>query len=125
MSYQPQGCQEGKSVGDNGSVIRDFCKTINTRDVQALRSYFAVDAVYQNAGMPASVGVEAIMNDLAGQFAAFPDSYEYRLVNLAADGDVVLTERLDMISGPDEPSCWWTAGLPVGRTTGTPHCRPR
>jgi limonene-1,2-epoxide hydrolase len=31
----------------------------------------------------------------------FPDSYEYRMQNLAADGDVVLTERLDMIKGPD------------------------
>ena len=40
------------------------------------------------------------MANLAGQFGQFPDSYEYRTVNVAADGDVVLTERLDMIRTP-------------------------
>ena len=34
-------------------------------------------------------------------FGAFPDSYEYRVQHIAADGNVVLTERLDMIKGPD------------------------
>ena len=32
--------------------------------------------------------------------AQFPDSYEYRMINLAADEDAVLTERLDMIRTP-------------------------
>ncbi len=31
----------------------------------------------------------------------FPDSYEYRVINLVADGDAVLTERLDMIRSGD------------------------
>jgi limonene-1,2-epoxide hydrolase len=31
----------------------------------------------------------------------FPDSYEYTTLNAAADGDVVLNERLDRIKGPD------------------------
>jgi limonene-1,2-epoxide hydrolase len=30
----------------------------------------------------------------------FPDSYEYVTKNIAANGDAVLTERLDMIKAP-------------------------
>ena len=71
------------------------------RDPEALRPYLADDAVYQNTGMPAAKGVDGVLENLSGQFAMFPDSYAYRLVNIAAEGDVVLTERLDMLNGAD------------------------
>ena len=51
--------------------------------------------------MPASEGVDAIVAILAGQFGAFADSYEYRMQHIVAEGDVVMTERLDMIKSPD------------------------
>jgi limonene-1,2-epoxide hydrolase len=70
------------------------------RDAESLRPFLADDAVYQNVGMPATVGVEAILANLAAQFGMFPDAYEYVMKNIAADGDVVLTERLDLISTP-------------------------
>ena len=31
----------------------------------------------------------------------FPDTYEYKTENIAANGNVVLTERVDMINGFD------------------------
>jgi limonene-1,2-epoxide hydrolase len=93
--------EEGDPMGDNPTLVRDFCDLIAKRDAQAVRSYFNPDAVYQNTGMPAAVGVEAIVENLAGQMAMFPDSYEYKLINLVGDGNVVLTERLDMIRGGD------------------------
>ncbi|HLG67415.1 MAG TPA: limonene-1,2-epoxide hydrolase family protein [Acidimicrobiales bacterium] len=82
-------------------TVRAFCDLMAKRDPEALRPFLADGAVYQNTGMPASTGVDAVLENLSGQFAAFPDSYEYRLENIAAAGDVVLTERLDMIRGPD------------------------
>ena len=87
-------------MSDAADVVRRFCDLMATRDTSALRPLLADDAVYQNTGMPASVGAEAIVENLAGQFGAFPDSYEYKTINLAADGDVVLTERLDLIKTP-------------------------
>ena len=87
-------------MSDAADVVRRFCDLMATRDTSALRPLLADDAVYQNTGMPATVGAEAIVQNLAGQFGAFPDSYEYKTINLAADGDVVLTERLDMIKTP-------------------------
>jgi limonene-1,2-epoxide hydrolase len=86
---------------DSATVVKEFCELMVKRDAEALRPYVADDAVYQNTGMPASSGIDDILANLAGQFGAFPDSYEYKLLNLAADGDVVLTERLDMIRTPE------------------------
>jgi limonene-1,2-epoxide hydrolase len=87
-------------MSDSANIVRQFCELMVERDAQAMRPFLADDAVYQNTGMPASVGADAIVENLGGQFGAFPDSYEYKLLNLAADGDVVLTERLDMIRTP-------------------------
>ncbi|HUZ11073.1 MAG TPA: limonene-1,2-epoxide hydrolase family protein [Acidimicrobiales bacterium] len=88
-------------MSDAASIVREFCELMVERDAEALRRFVADDAVYQNTGMDAAVGVDAVIENLAGQFAMFPDSYEYRMQNLAADGNVVMTERLDMIKGPD------------------------
>src|SRR5947209_1041279 len=82
-------------------VVREFCDLMVKRDPAVLRDFLAADAVYQNTGMPASEGVEDILENLAAQFAMFPDSYEYRTQHIVADGNVVMTERLDMIAGPD------------------------
>jgi limonene-1,2-epoxide hydrolase len=93
----------------NAEVVREFCELMVKRDAEAVRGFFTPDAVYHNTGMPATTGVDAIVDNLAAQMAMFPDSYEYRIINLAADGDVVLTERLDMIRAGDGP----LHGVPV------------
>jgi len=71
------------------------------RDPDALRPLLADDAIYQNVGMPAFIGVEAIVENMAAQFSMFPDAYAFEVVNIASDGAVVLTERLDYIQAPD------------------------
>lgn len=78
-------------------LVLEFCNVMVKRDVEALRPLLCVDAVYQNVGKPPFVGAAAIVANLGAQFSAFPDSYEYRVLNIAAHDDVVLTERLDMI----------------------------
>jgi limonene-1,2-epoxide hydrolase len=88
---------EGVSMNDNAGLVREFCVLMAKRDAEAARRYLASNAVYQNTGMPATHGVDSIVENLAGQMAMFPDSYEYRLVNLVGEGEVVLTERQDMI----------------------------
>ena len=81
-------------------LVQQFCDLMATRNAEAVRPFLADDVVYQNCGMPATVGIDAVVANLAGQFAMFSDSYEYVMKNIAADGDVVLTERLDMIRTP-------------------------
>jgi limonene-1,2-epoxide hydrolase len=82
-------------------VVRKFCALMEKRDAEALRPLIAENAVYQNVGMPASNGVDAIVENMAAQFAMFPDAYAFEIVNMASDGPVVLTERLDYIQAPD------------------------
>ena len=82
-------------------VVRKFCALMEGRDAEALRPLIADNAIYQNVGMPASHGVDAIVENMAAQFAMFPDAYAFEIVNLASNGPVVLTERLDYIQAPD------------------------
>jgi len=82
-------------------VVREFCALMQRRDPEALRPLLAEGAVYQNVGMPASTGVDAIVENLGAQFSMFPDAYAFEIVNIASDGPVVLTERLDYIQTPD------------------------
>lgn len=88
-------------MSDVIGIVQEFCDLMAKRDAESLRRFLTDGAVYQNCGMPATVGVDAIVADLGGQFSMFPDSYEYDVKNIAANGDVVMTERLDMIKGPD------------------------
>jgi limonene-1,2-epoxide hydrolase len=81
-------------------LVDTFCGLMEQHDAAALKPYFADDAIYQNVGMPATVGADAIAENLGQQFAMFPDSYAYQMINIAASGDTVLTERLDMIQTP-------------------------
>lgn len=89
------------AVTDPIDVVQAFCEAMRKRDPEELREFLADDIVYQNTGMPAKDGVEDVLADLAGQFAMFPNSYEYQMMNIAGVGEVVLTQRVDMINGFD------------------------
>ena len=81
--------------------------------------------------MPAFTGVEAILENMGAQFSMFPDAYAFEIVNIASNGPVVLTERLDYIQAPDgsKPAVpvmgtfvsATTGRSPAGRITST--CR--
>jgi limonene-1,2-epoxide hydrolase len=90
-------------------VVRQFCALMEKRDPEALRPFIADDAVYQNVGMPAATGVEAILENMGAQFSMFPDAYAFEIVNIASDAQVVLTERVDYIRTP----AGTVAGVPV------------
>lgn len=64
-------------------VVRQFCALMEKRDAEALRPLLADGAVYQNVGMPATVGADAIVENMAAQFSMFPDAYAFEIVNIA------------------------------------------
>ena len=88
-------------MADPIEVVSSFCDGMSKRNPEALRPYLAQGVVYQNTGMPAKKGIDDVLADLAGQFSMFPDTYEFKTENIAANGNVVLTERVDMINGFD------------------------
>jgi limonene-1,2-epoxide hydrolase len=81
-------------------VVRQFCTLVSKRDAEALRSVLDDDIVYHNIGMEASRGIEATLANVGAQWEMFPGTYEYEIRNIAANGDMVLTERVDKVGPP-------------------------
>jgi limonene-1,2-epoxide hydrolase len=76
-------------------------------DVDAIVAYFTDDAVYHNIPVDPVTGRDAIRAMIA-MFTTGVERAEFRVRNIAAAGDVVLTERLDAFVLPDR-----TIELPV------------
>jgi limonene-1,2-epoxide hydrolase len=89
-------------------VVRRFCDTWSTGDIDAIMAFFADDAVYHNIPIEPVTGVEAIRSTIAG-FTKGVEKIEFRVDNIASsDSDVVLTERVDIFTLPGK-----TIELPV------------
>jgi limonene-1,2-epoxide hydrolase len=76
-------------------LVRRFCAVWADGDLDAIMAFFADDAVYHNIPVAPVRGRDAIRETIAG-FTAGVDKLEVRVTNLAANGDVVLTERVDV-----------------------------
>jgi limonene-1,2-epoxide hydrolase len=84
---------------DPADVVRRFCAAWSDGDLDALLAFFADDAVYHNIPIAPVAGRDAIRETIAG-FTPGVDKIEFRVRNLAADGEVVLTERVDVFVTP-------------------------
>ena len=78
-------------------VVREFCAAIDRKDLAAVEALLDEDVVYHNIGTEPAVGREATLAAVKFQFDMF-EPIAFRLRNLAADGDVVLTERVDEVT---------------------------
>lgn len=87
-------------MSDPIEVVRRFCETLSRRDAAAVRPMLTDEAIYQNVGMAANVGADAVVADLANQYTMFPEEYRFEIKHVAAHGNVVLTERVDHLAGP-------------------------
>jgi limonene-1,2-epoxide hydrolase len=87
-------------------VVRRFCAAwsdgISARDLAA---FFTDDAVYHNIPLAPITGREAIANTIATFIRPGPpgiEGIEFRVINIAANGSVVMTERVDVFKLPDK-----------------------
>jgi limonene-1,2-epoxide hydrolase len=88
-------------------IVRDFCASWAEGDLDAILAYFADDAVYHNIPIAPVEGKDAIRATIEG-FIGGVDKLEFRVDNIVAAGDLVLTERVDIFSMPGA-----TIDLPV------------
>jgi limonene-1,2-epoxide hydrolase len=88
-------------------TVTAFCAAWEAGDIDAIIGYFADDAIYHNIPVDPLQGHEAIRGMIA-MFTAGVERIEFQVRNIAADGDVVLTERLDVFHHSDK-----TISLPV------------
>jgi len=95
-------------MSDAIDFIRGFCEAWGKgASVDEIVEYFTDDAVYHNIPVDPAVGREAIKGVFA-MFTTGVERIEFRVKNISADGNVVLTERLDVFTLPDK-----TIELPV------------
>lgn len=78
-------------------VVTELCVAIGNKDRGIVESLLGDSVVYHNIGLPPAVGREATLAALQSQFDMF-DPIEFRITNIAEAGDVVLTERVDVIT---------------------------
>ncbi len=79
---------------DNVEIVRRFCQAFSRRDPDEILGYMTEDAVYHNMPMPPVQGKAAIRSVL-DMFLKPSESVDFLILNIAASGNVVLTERLD------------------------------
>jgi limonene-1,2-epoxide hydrolase len=90
-------------MADAKQVVRDFCAAWERLDKQAILDAFTDDAVYHNMPMQPAVGKEAIGQLLTFILAQGADTIRFDIKHIVADGNVVLTERVDtFVTGEKE-----------------------
>ena len=82
-------------MADAKQVVLDFCMAWETLDKQRILDAFTDDAVYHNMPMAPATGKEAIGQLITMILGQAADGVKFEIRNIVADGDVVLTERVD------------------------------
>lgn len=81
-------------MNDDEKLIIAFCEAFSRRDVDELLSFFTSDAVYHNIPIDPVSGHEGIRNMLA-LFVPGSKKIGFEVRNIASQGGVVFTERVD------------------------------
>ena len=85
-------------------LVRRFCAAWSNNIAAAeLAAFFTDDAVYHNIPLAPVTGREAIANNIASFIrpgAPGIESIQFRVINIAANGPVVMTERVDVFTLP-------------------------
>ena len=87
-------------------VVRRFCAAWSDNlGATELAAFFTDDAVYHNIPMAPVTGRKAIENNIASFIrpgAPGIESIQFRVVNIAANGPVVMTARVDVFKLPNK-----------------------
>ncbi|MEG8184478.1 SnoaL-like domain-containing protein [Nocardia terpenica] len=86
-------------------VVRRFCAAWSDHaGVDVLAAFLTDDAVYHNIPFAPVIGREAIADNIASFIRPGPPGIvdiDFRIINIAANGPIVMTERVDIFTLPD------------------------
>jgi limonene-1,2-epoxide hydrolase len=83
-------------------LVRRFCAAWSDGlGAAELAAFFTDDAIYHNIPLAPVTGREDIASTIAS-FTAGVEGIEFRVINITADGPVVMTERVDVFKLPDK-----------------------
>ncbi len=77
-------------------TVRNFCAAWPRLNLEEVMAYFTDDAIYHNIPLAPLSGRDAVRKTIEG-FVKGWQKAEFELLNIAAAGDVVFTERIDHI----------------------------
>jgi limonene-1,2-epoxide hydrolase len=90
--------------------VKAFCEAWSRRDVDELLSFFTDDAVYHNMPIDPVQGTDGIRNMLS-LFVPGSRDITFEIVHIAASGNVVHTERVDIFDMGDKKVVLPVAGV--------------
>ena len=79
---------------DAADVVRDFCKAFSSLNVDEVMAYFTDDAVYHNMPAQPLTGKDAIGRAIQSFLGTWSKT-QWDILNIATNGDLVFTERVD------------------------------
>jgi limonene-1,2-epoxide hydrolase len=79
---------------ENKQIVTQFIEAWSTLDTDVLVDYFTTDGTYHNMMLPPVTGHEALRGFI-GNFLSGWTETRWGILNIVADGDVVMAERLD------------------------------
>lgn len=93
---------------DSADVVRRFLEHLEEGDAPAAIALLAPDIAWKNTGMPTFRGakVAAMLTDMEKRGIGF----RVDLHHIAADGDIVLTDRTDYLTYKRWESAFWVCG---------------
>lgn len=77
-------------------VVRRFCETWSQLDIEQIMPFFSDNAIYHNMPGPPLEGRTAVRQGIARFLGAWTAT-TWEIRNIAAAGNIVLTERIDRI----------------------------
>lgn len=91
------------------AVVEAFFAAFRAGDTAAALALLSDDVVYQNVPFPPDRGKAAVARTFK-VFERFMKSFDVEIKNIAARDGVVLTERLDVLTGPLLDMGIWVCG---------------
>jgi limonene-1,2-epoxide hydrolase len=89
-------------MANNEQIVRDFIAAWSNLDADELVGYFTEDGTYYN--MPAQpVSGHDNLGKFITAFLSSWDSTDWEILNLLADGDTVMVERMDKTIAGGKP----------------------
>ena len=89
-------------MSDAIDLIREFCDAFGKgATIDEIVAYFTDDAVYHNIPVDPVVGPDGIRG-VFEMFTTGVERIEFRVLNLVGEGNVVMTERVDVFTLPNK-----------------------
>lgn len=109
MSDPANSTTDMNTAAEPQAVVEAFLGALERLDIDEAVALLAPEIVYHNKGLPPARGKAAVERQL-GMMARYGDGFEARIHNIATNGDIVLTERTDVIEIRKFRMDFWVCG---------------